>query len=121
MLKITQAQFDLMQGSYNDKSVEAITVWLMDEFPTDPAEKPAIYAEVKAIAQLARSWGIASGALVATHVYASKVLGTNYYEAFPAAGKILSDLALSDDLKEAWLTGWLDTVKTHLDKNGRRA
>lgn len=121
MLKITQAQFDLLQGNYNDKSVEAITVWLMDEFPTAPAEKPAIYAEVRAIAQLARSWGIASGALVAPHVYATKVLGTNYYEAFPAAGQILSDPALSDDVKEVWFTGWLDTVKTHLDKNGRHA
>jgi hypothetical protein len=121
MLKISQAQFDTLQGSRNDKSVEAITVWLMDEFPTDPAEKPAIYAQVQAIAEQARSWGITTGALVATHVYASKVLGTDYYQAFPAAGQILSDRALSDDLKEAWLCSWLDTVKAHLDKNGKRA
>ena len=121
LLKFSQAQFDKIQCARNDTSVEAINVWLMDEFPTAPAEKPAIYAQVQAIAQQARSWGITTGALVATHVYASKVLGTDYYQAFPAAGQVLSDPALSDDLKEAWLCSWLDTVKTHLDKHGKRA
>lgn len=120
-MKISQAQFDKLQSAYNDKSAEAITVWLMEEFPVAPSEKPEIYAQVQAISVQARTWGIMSGALVATHVYASVVLGTDYYMAFPPAGQVLSDLALSDDLKEAWLTGWLDTVKTHLDKHGKRA
>lgn len=121
MMKISQALFDGLQDARNDKSAEAITSWLMDEFPVAPDEKPEIYAQVQAISEQARSWGITSGALVATHVYASVVLGTDYYEAFPPAGQVLSDPTLSDELKEAWLTGWLDTVKTHLDKNGKRA
>jgi hypothetical protein len=121
MMKIRQAQFDALQDARSNKSAEAITTWLMDEFPVTPAEKPEIYAQVQAISRQARSWGITSGTLVATHVYASVVLGTDYYEAFAPAGQVLSDPALSDELKEAWLTGWLDIVKTHLDKNGKRA
>lgn len=120
-MKISQALFNGLQDAGDDKSAEAITSWLMDELPVGPDERPEIYAQVQAISRQARSWGITSGALVATHVYASVVLGTDYYEAFPPARLVLSDPALSDDLKEAWLTGWLDTVKVHLDKHGKRA
>lgn len=119
MLKISQAQFAALADTWRHKSAKAITDWLMAEFPTDPGERAAIHTRVLAIAQIAWDWGIDTGSLVATHVYASKVLGTDYYQAFPPAGQVLSDRELSDDLKEAWLCAWLDTVKDYTDRSGR--
>lgn len=119
MLKISQGMFDAISTERRQRTVDAITDWLMAEFPGEPDTRQQIREQVLAIAQVAWGWGIEEGSLVATHVYASKVLGTDYYVAFPPAGQVLSDRELGDDMKEAWLCAWLDTVKEHMDKTGR--
>ena len=116
MLAFTGNQVDKILLSRRDGVVNAITDWLIEEFPTDGIDRNAVLAEVRAAATTAWNWGIESGELVRLHVFAAKVLGSDYHIAAPIIGRVLGDPALIDDAKLAWFAGWLDAFKRRAEQ-----
>jgi len=118
-LTVRPAQLEQVLEARKSESVNAMTEWLMREFPSASANQSEVEAEVRFVAEIAWGWGITSGDLVGLHVYAAKVLGKDYFQAAPGVEAVMSDAELPYQTKHAWLAGWLMSLKQRLDQRDR--
>lgn len=95
---------DLERARMNNVLVQ-IGAQLMEQYPDVPNDVE-LQRQLAPLADQVFAWGIRSGGFVALHVLASRAIGVDYFT-LPGFERVFADPAISDMLKEEWLSGWM--------------
>lgn len=114
--------FDSQQLQAIDSArMEAVLNSIVDQMKLQYADAPSaaeLRLQLQPLVEQVANWGIKNGSFYALHVLACKVVGRDYFK-LPGFESVLSDKAISDQLKEEWLGGWLSKLFEIREKKGR--
>lgn len=109
MISISTEQLVRLDQARMSQAIDHLVSRLQAQYPGSPPATE-MRREILPLAQHLQDWGIRSASFLALHVLASRVFGLGYHER-PVLRSVFSDPGISDELKEAWLGGWLSAVR----------
>jgi len=117
MLKIRKEQMDAFSSPMGEQFEDALVAFLREEFLDARAESPAtLEPGVREQIERARSYGLQSGAHIATYVVTAWLLGQEFDTKFPAARDTLNSTLHSPDDKAEWLADWTERLFLELER-----
>jgi hypothetical protein len=116
MITIGSEQMAEIERTRLEQVLEKIVGQFQSQYPDAPSA-PELRLQMRAMLDQMLGWGIHSGGFLALHVFACKAIGIDYCT-LPGFEAIFSDSAISDELKEEWLGGWMKTLRDGTRKNG---
>lgn len=113
MLTINSSQIAKIEACRQKEIIEAITDWLIEDYELESVPRDEVLSEVSVPANEAFSWGLTEYKSVQMHVHLSRALGIDYTAAFPFAKLVSADQSLGEDIRSAWLEGWIDALQAN--------
>ena len=105
MIHINAGQMQDLERARMNTVLVQIGAQLREQYPDIPSDAE-LQRQLAPLVDQVFAWGVRSGGFVALHVLASKVVGIDYFT-LPGFENVFSEPAISDMLKEEWLSGWL--------------
>jgi hypothetical protein len=111
MLTLSSTQIEKIEASRKREIIEDITDWMIEDYELEAMPRAEVLSEVSVPANEAFSWGLTEYRSVQMHVHLSKALGAAYTVALPFAKAVLADQRLAEDIRSAWLAGWIEALQ----------
>ena len=105
MIEIRPEQMAAIERARLEDVIASIIVQLRLQYPDSPPADE-LRVQLQPMVDQVHAWNISSGGFLALHVLACKAVGADYFT-LPGFEAAFADPAVSDELKEEWLGGWM--------------
>jgi hypothetical protein len=109
MIEISSEQMTAIERSRLEEDLVKIIQQLQLQYPDSPPSAE-LRLQLQPMVDQVLAWSIHSGRFLALHVLACKAIGVDYYT-LPGFEAVFADPAISDELKEEWLSGWMTQLR----------